>query len=93
MKLMKFCRIKIKDGNIIRAFIKMKNRHITRNRNRKETLGQNHRIEHKAETASQGSKTTSGKRLRKDWLWMFDCVYCDFYVHGCCRKFFVNERE
>ena len=46
-KLMKFCRIKIKDGNIIRAFIKMKNRHITRNRNRKETLGQNHRIEHK----------------------------------------------
>ncbi|CBL01803.1 hypothetical protein FPR_15250 [Faecalibacterium prausnitzii SL3/3] len=47
MKLMKFCRIKIKDGNIIRAFIKMKNRHITRNRNRKETLGQNHRIEHK----------------------------------------------
>lgn len=25
----------------------MKNRHITRNRNRKETLGQNNRIEHK----------------------------------------------
>ena len=39
----------------------MKNRHITRNRNRKETLGQNHRIEHKRKQHNKAVKLLQEK--------------------------------